>query len=121
MAKDKKKGKMNDYNQIPVKQKEYYYDREETDKDIQKDFGDMLSGLKDMNKDLKKRAEKGEKPKLDIDISEGLMKKAQWINDMNQAKKEFGEYKMAGGEKNFENFLKSAIKAVRAGKDIKTG
>lgn len=48
----KAKGVVNNYNKIIVKQKPYYYDRETTDAGIQKDFGDMLSGLKTVNMKL---------------------------------------------------------------------
>lgn len=120
---DKKenKGKISSYNDIPVKQREYYYDREETDKVIQKDFGDILANLRDMNQKVKKEAEEGETPKLNIDISEGLLARAQWINDQNKAKREFDSYKSVGGKKNFEGFLRAAIKAIQNGKEIKSG
>jgi hypothetical protein len=122
MAEKNNKGKIGDYNSIPVKQKEYYYDREETDKDIQKEFGDMLSDLKGMNKKFKKEAEKEVTPKLNIDMSEGLLSKAQIFNDTEKAKREFDNYKKAGGTcKNLESFLKKAISLVQAGKEVKTG
>lgn len=72
-GKDKKEekgsGKLKNYNEIPVKQREYYYDRDVTDKDLQKDFGDMLSDLKGMNDKMKKEADREETPKLNIDLS----------------------------------------------------
>lgn len=67
MAEEKEKGKVNNYNGITVKQRDYYYDRETTDAGLQKAFGDMLAGLKDVNIKLKKEL-KNEKPaKLEID------------------------------------------------------
>lgn len=115
------KGKIGKYNEIPVKQRDYYYDRHETDKDIQKKFGDMLADLKDMNKKMKKETEKEQTPKLKIDMSEGLLARAQWLNDTEEARKQYDGYKKAGGKKNFEGFLKASIKAVQDGKDVRSG
>lgn len=72
MAEDKK-GVVNDYNKQTVKQKDYYYDREETDSSAQKAFGDMLADLKQTNLKLKKELE-GEK-KVNINIDKGSEKK----------------------------------------------
>lgn len=127
MEKDKKeksKGKLANYNKIPVKQRDYYYDRETTDKELQKDFGDMLADLKDMNKKMKREADRKETPKLNIDISEtlhALHSKSFWANNVIKAKKEFSKYTKAGGKLNFESFLKAAIKAIKDGKQITSG
>ena len=70
-------GKVNDFNKISVKQREYYYDREETDKDIQKDFGDMMSGIKATAAKFKKEASVGQPAKLDI-TKDSLGLKEEW-------------------------------------------
>lgn len=67
MAEHNKKGTVNNYTGMSVKKKEYYYDREETDKDLQKDFGDMLFDLKTFNKKLQKELHKEKPAKLEID------------------------------------------------------
>jgi len=60
------KGKVNDYNKISVKQKEYYYDRDETDKGIQKDFGDMMADLKATSMKFKDELNRGKPAKLEL-------------------------------------------------------
>ena len=63
------KGLFNQYTQIPVKQREYYYDYKETDSAKKKDFGDMMADLKDMNDKLKKEiGTENRNVKLEIDI-----------------------------------------------------
>jgi hypothetical protein len=63
------KGKFSEYNKMPVKQREYYYDvtdsgepgkpsGEGTDKEIKKDFGDMMFDLKQVNIKVKEKLNK---------------------------------------------------------------
>lgn len=75
MAKDTTKdddaivpGTVNMYNKgkIVVKKKPYYYDRDVTDADIQKDFSDMMAGLKKVNMKLKDELNLENPVKLDI-------------------------------------------------------
>ena len=65
--KNKKSKDSNDLsNTIVVKQKPYYYDRDTTDADVQKDFSDMLADLKKINLKLKDELNKEKEVKLDI-------------------------------------------------------
>jgi hypothetical protein len=80
----KGKGKINDYNKTTVKQKEYYYDREETDKNIQKDFGDMMADLKATSLKFKKELKRGKPAKLDLS-SDALKEGSEWSLSANGA------------------------------------
>lgn len=62
----KKKGTVSSYNQQDVQTRDYYYDRETTDSNIQKSFGDMFKDLEKFNKKLTKELEKGEKAEFKL-------------------------------------------------------
>ena len=55
---DKKKGVVNNYNQIPTTVRDYYYDKDETDKKLRKDIGDDFAKLVIANNKLKKEIDK---------------------------------------------------------------
>jgi hypothetical protein len=56
MAEDNK-GVTAQYNTIPVTQRDYYYDYEETDKDVKSKYADSMFNLKKQNDELKKELE----------------------------------------------------------------
>ena len=67
MDKNKKSKDSNDLsNTIVIKQKPYYYDRDATDADAQKDFSDMLADLKKINLKLRNELNREKEVKLDI-------------------------------------------------------
>ncbi len=55
------KGTVSSYNKQDVSTREYYYDRETTDKKQQDEFADNLKKLDKFNAKLIKELEKGEK------------------------------------------------------------
>ncbi len=63
MAKKKdKESKVGEFTQKP-----YYYDRETTDSELQKEFGQLMSNLKSLNKNLQKElAKPGKAADLEI-------------------------------------------------------
>lgn len=81
MPDKKAKGKWNNYTEIPVNMRDYYYDRHETDKPLQNDFGDMLADLRGLNDKLKGELKKGEKIKIDISGDEENKGKGKDLND----------------------------------------
>lgn len=136
MAEDKKggKGKWNEYTDSPVNMRDYYYDRDENDKDARNTFNDKFATLNQFNDKLKGELKKAKKNTLDLnydeqendgkgkDVNEGLMSKAKFFNDAERARKQFVEYKRVGGEaKTLESFLEKATKMVEDGKDVKSG
>jgi hypothetical protein len=64
--KKEKNGVVNDYNKIGAKVLPHYYDREQTDAGVQKDFGDMFADLKQVNLKLKKELQTEKPAKLGL-------------------------------------------------------
>ena len=58
------KGKVSTYNQQDVQTRDYYYNRNTTDKKQQDEFSNMFKGLEKINQKLIKELEKGEKAEL---------------------------------------------------------
>ncbi len=124
-TKDKLKGIVGKYNKQPVKKrKNYYYDYNEVSK-TEQGFADSFTELETFNTKLKDELKKEKTVKLQIHaddtIKEGLLNKANWIDNVATAKVEYKDYQRAGGEGDFQAFLKKAMQLVRDGNAPKYG
>ena len=68
MADKNKKGTVSSYNEIPVTVRDYYYDRNETDKTLRKHIGDMFVNLEIANYKLKKELDKEKKTEVKLEL-----------------------------------------------------
>ena len=123
--KNKKKGVVGNYNKQPVTKRKYYYDYNEVS-NIEKGFADSFTELEAFNTKLKDELKKEKTVKLQIhnngsDLKEGLLDKALMANDIARTKIEYRNYIKAGGEGNFQAFLKKAMDMAKDGKTLNSG
>jgi hypothetical protein len=84
MAEKEDRGKLNAYNEIPVKMRDYYYDAYSTDSNIKDTFDDMAKDLNDVNDKLKKELENGKNSKLKTAMKTDVKQETGKGKDINK-------------------------------------